>query len=299
MARSRRAQRDAMHTMITITPQTTISDAERKRNGGIPRNFKTFPVGYFCPQFSAVEMPLYPEGELQDRIRQKDKDQSWISDVLKVGNNGSPTGNLYQDGWPYCWSYSSGNGQQAARAVMGLPFIKLSAFAVAYIIKGGRKEGGWGPQSAEWAMKYGYPSDVMAPNLKSVRDTPELRADMAKYKINAMWYDLVAPVYDRKLSRLQVITSCLNNCPIVSDFNWWSHSVLIVRLVLVKLKSGAFRIDTVIQNNWDPDGLDCGNTILAENRAWPNSAVAIRSVTATAAPKHVVYPEPYYTPRPV
>lgn len=297
MAKSRKAQREAMHTEIRIDSSYRVTKKERKQNGLVPRNYKTHPMGYFCPVYSQVEMPLYPDNEIEDRIRQKDKDQSWLDDIIKRGNYGGPCGNLYQNGYGYCWAYSSGNAQQAMRALMNLPYVKLSAFAVAYLIKGGRDEGGWGALSAEWAMKYGYPSDEMAPNLKKpVKDTPELRADMAKHKIDAVWADLTASAYDRKLSKKQVMTCLLNDCAVIGDFNWWSHSVFVCRLVLTKTKSGVWRVDTKIQNNWDQNGNDNGNTVLEDARAWPDGAVAIRSVSATQAAPKVVAPERLYTP---
>lgn len=262
---------------VLIDDATHVDFVGGDKHGLVPRDYKVIPAGSFCPTFGAIDMPLIPRSEWSDRIKEMEQTKSRISDVLAVANNGRPIEALYQDGWGYCWAYSTGHALTAMRAISGLPYVKLSPFAVGYIIQRGRNEGAWGALSMQWAMEHGYPSQAKWPNLKADMrlDTADLRADMAKHKVTEGWIDLADPVYNRNLTFDQMMTCLLCRIPVVTDFNWWSHSVCAIDPVEVEPGSFAPRIlnshGTVMKEQL---------MVLQGSRGVPNGATALRSTNA-------------------
>lgn len=264
---------------IIIDDNTLFPQAELDANGLIPRDYAAHPLGETFPTMEAIDMKTYPEDEWIDRIREKDKNRSWLWDHIQRGNYGKPIPNNYQNGYGYCWAYSTGHAVTAIRAMQGLPFVRLSPWAVGYLIKNGRNEGAWGALSCEYVMKNGIPEDEIAPNLKKpVSLTPEVKASMERHRIVEGWIDLVPQVYDRRMSKAQFVTALLNDAAVISDYSWWSHSVCAVSLVAES--NGA--ISTRIWNSHDPNGNDHGDVILKGSKVWPDGAVAVRAVTLAA-----------------
>jgi hypothetical protein len=164
------------------------------------------------------------------------------------------------------------------RAVMGQPYVKLSAFMVASIIQNYRNEGLWGAASLEFIEKNGQPSDSLWPEgrVDPRLDTQAMRAEAAKHKITGDWADLTAAVYDRNLTFDQVATLLLSNVPVVGDFNWWGHSVILMDLV--EVEPGSFGVKGL--NSWGDDWGDVGEFTLQASRAIPDGAVAPLSAMA-------------------
>lgn len=244
-------------------------------HGLVPRDYSTHPLGYMCPAMEAVDMPLIPRSEWSARIKEMETTKTRLSDVLAVANNGGPIEALYQNGWGFCWFFSTGHAVTAVRAMMGLPYVKLSPFAGAYIIKQGRNEGGWGALSLEWAMKHGIPSQDVWPNLKADMrlDTPEMRANAAKHKVSEAWMDLTPQVYNRNLTFDQFMTCLLLRLPVITDWNWWGHSVC--SLDPVEVEPGSFGVRIVNSHGTD---YRSQLMVIRGNRAIPNGAVAPRAM---------------------
>src|SRR5206468_3151790 len=134
-------------------------------------------------------------------------------------------------------------------------------------------------------------------------------ANAALHKVTAGWVDLASAPYDRNLTFDQVGTLLLSNVPVVSDYNWWGHSVCAMDLVNGTQmrdntrdpssgKKAALRVfdeiwgmnDPVtggygvrILNSWGDGWSDHGMGLLSSSKAVPNGAVAPRVVTASAA----------------
>lgn len=180
-----------------------------------------------------------------------------------------------------CWAYSTGHAIMLARLLMNQPLRRLNPHSVAAIIKGGADEGGWCGLSAEFARRNGYAEEGTGPgqwplhsrNLKY--DTPECRAEMAKFKSTEEWVDLNRPVYDVDMSMLAYSTALFNCMPSPSDFNFWSHSVCAIRRVRISRGNWG----TLILNSWLGWGR-FGLGVLEGSKAKPDSMLSIRVARA-------------------
>lgn len=242
--------------------------------GLIPRDYSKYPVGYLncAPGMHAVDFPLIPRSEWSDRIKQMEAEKSRLSDIRCTGNAGGIIPSLDQNGKGFCWAHSSTGAIMILRAVMGLPYVPLSAFAVACMIKNFQDEGGWGAQSLDFITQKGVPSSQFWPmqSMERSNDNPATWANASLHRATAGWVDLQAAQYDRKLSFDQVGTLLLSRVPVVGDFNWWSHSVCL--LDLVETSPGQFGVR--ILNSWGDSWSDRGMGVLSGDHAVPDGAVA-------------------------
>lgn len=253
--------------------------------GCIPRNFDSHPVGCYAaaPEMKSVNIPLIDPSEYSDRIKEKVATKSQLSDVRMQGNFGNLIPSLDQnDGnghWGFCWSHSSTMAVMLERAMQGLPYVPLSAFAVACIIKNYQDQGGWGAQSLEFIGSRGVPSQQYWPqkNLDRANDNSKTWENAALHKVTSGWVDLDSPVYDRHLTFNQVATLLLSNTPVVGDFNWWGHSICLMDLV--EVEPGSFGVRFI--NSWADSYGELGTAVLRGSKAIPDSAVAPRTVRAS------------------
>jgi hypothetical protein len=206
-----------------------------------------------------------------------------------------------------CWAHSSVSASLLIRARDNQPYADLSAFAVACIIKGYQDEGGWGAQSLDWIIANGVPTAQYWPQQSMSRsnDTPAMRTNAALHKISETWMDVSAQEYDRTMTFDQVATCLLLRIPVVSDFNWWSHSVCAADLVNGQSEYGQFRSDSGklllgpefdrawgmttdtggfairIWNSWSDSWSARGMGVLSGSQAIPDGACAPRVATAS------------------
>lgn len=160
------------------------------------------------------------------------------------------------------------------RAVMGQPYVPLSAYAIACIEKSYRDEGGWGAESLEFITNRGVPSSQFWPmqSMQRSNDNPATWANAALHKVSSGWWDVDLAQYDRQMTFDQVATLLLSRIPVVGDFNWWGHSVCL--LDLVETEPGSFGVR--ILNSWGDSWSDRGMGVLKGKQAIPNSATAPR-----------------------
>jgi hypothetical protein len=97
-----------------------------------------------------------------------------------------------------------------------------------------------------------------------------MRAEAAKRKYKK-WMEL-----DHSKMKAQLVTCLLLGIPVVSDFNWWSHSVCTIDLVSLS----PFR--TRIWNSWGDGWSANGTGILEGNKAIPDDALAPEILTPAA-----------------
>jgi hypothetical protein len=157
------------------------------------------------------------------------------------------------------------------RAKQNDPYIPLSAFAIASIIKNYQNQGGWGSESLEFAMKIGLPSQAYWPQGKVQRalDTAEMREDAGKRKIAEAWQDLGERNFDAAMTCLLLGEAG------IGDFNWWAHSVCL--LDPVEIEKGSFGIR--IWNSWADEWGENGTGILQGSKAIPDSCWFPRAVS--------------------
>jgi hypothetical protein len=284
-----------------ISPGELV-DGEIKAKGLIPRNYDTHPQGCYASAPSlSVDMPLIPRSEWSERIKDMEANQSRLSDIRLTGNNGGMIPSLDQNGKGYCWAHSTTGAVMMLRAVMGEPYVGLSAYAVACVIKQFRDEGGWGAESLDFIMQRGVPSEAFWPmrSMSRSNDNATTWANAALHKVTDGWVDLQAAQYDRKLTFDQTGTLLLSRCSEVGDFNWWGHSVCLLDLVdgsaqVTRVETGKLatlkEYNTIwgvdseaggygirILNSWGDSWSDRGMGVLSGSKAIPNGAVAPRA----------------------
>lgn len=240
--------------------------------GCIPRDESVTPM-------RAVTMPLIPRSEWSARIKEKAETKSRLSDLRMMADNGQMIKCLNQGNYGYCWSHSVTMALMMRRAFHGLPFVPLSAFAVAATIKNGANEGAWGALALDFAVRRGIPSQAMWPqgNANPATGTAVVWEDAAKHKVDEAWVDVAVPAWDAELSFDQVATCLLSNEPVILDYNWWGHSVCGLDLVEVSPDNFGVRII----NSWGDGWEDRGMAVLAGSKAIPNGASAISVATAS------------------
>ena len=253
--------------------QDVVIDGEVKSRGCIPRDYT---VKYATAQ--ALDIPLIPRSEWSARIKEMEETKSRLSDIRNRGMYGQQIPSRDQNGRGYCWMHSGCSAALLLRARDNQPYVDLSAYMGACLIKNYRDEGGWGAQGLDWLVQNGLPSSEFWPQ-KSVsrsNDTPAMRENAKLHRVAEAWNDLSLPQYSRNLTFDQVMTCLLCRIPVIVDFNWWSHSVCAADPV--EVESGSFGIR--IWNSWGDSWSDAGMGILRGSKAIPDGASAPRVAMA-------------------
>lgn len=271
-----------------IINDTTPSDllfADDFSRGAEPRDYAAHP-----PEMMAApsEIPLIPRGEWRARIEEQEAQRSSLEHLLRAKGVASKNQNdpRYQNTrnprWGYCWAYSTTGAVEAARVRDGLPHVPLSAFGVAQQIMSGQDKGGWCGLSAEFIAKRGAPSLAAYPEFdqdyKRFGADAAVWEDAARHKITYEFRDLAAGhFYFQKLNYDQLISCLLLNIPCPSDFDWWRHSVMMLRAVWVDGEAVPRG-----RNSWSDLWGDKGFFTLQGDRKYPNSALAVVGTSPAA-----------------
>jgi hypothetical protein len=243
-----------------VITEDTMKPPEGYSTGLVERNYEVSPVGYNSKPFA---IPLIPESEWPERLAKQKADRARLSDFRARGKFGGVMPSTDQGSRGYCWSHSTVSAMMLTRARQNEPYVELSAYAIACIIKNYRDQGGWGSESLEWVAQFGCPSSEFWP-IKSVsrtNDTAAMRTNAAKHKVTE-WQD------HEPRNKAQLVTCLLLGIPVVSDFNWWGHSVCTMDLISLN----PFR--TLIWNSWSDAWNDNGTGILEGSKAIPDGAIS-------------------------
>ena len=265
--------------MITIDDHNWmnfVGPMAPRPTGLIPRDYRAFPIGYLGAMAKPFDLPLIPRSEWRDRLAIQKQTKSQLSDIRERGKYGTRIPSTDQDGYGYCWAHSSASACLLVRAAQNLPYMELSAFAVACIIKNYQNQGGWGSESLEWIARHGIPSSETWPQQSTnpANDTPEMRIEAARHKVTE-WMD------GRPRDIDQLVTCLLLNIPVVSDFNWWGHSVCTMDLVEVDPARLPGSLQTLILNSWGDGWSENGAGILQGDKAIPDGMIMPRVIHAS------------------
>lgn len=260
--------------------------------GLVPRDYSAHPVG--SPD-GAIELrkvndvPMIPMEEWPERIRELEATKSCVSHFRDIGgDNGGPIPSLNQLQSNYCWAHSATGLVMLNRAVAGMRYRRLSAFAIACKIKNYRNEGGWGALAMEYIVKHGVP-DVehwKESSWDRSNDTDYTWQNAKLYQVVEGFWDLEASVYDRTFSIQQQGSLMLQRVPIILDLNHWRHSVDGMDLVDAYPNRSArdpSRYGTRIWNSWGDVWGVRGTAVLKDGKNWADGSVAARAAVVSNA----------------
>jgi hypothetical protein len=262
--------------MPTIIDDSTGNDLLFPRQFGRgyeERDYGVHPADMFAAPSQVVQIP---RSEWSARIKERTQLRAGLRFVRETMDGGRPHVSLDQNGQGFCWSYSGAHADMYSRGAAGMPYRRLSAHAVACVIKGFRDEGGWCGLSAEKYAKDGCPTVAEWPE-KSMSRAYNTAATWEAARLNRVAdqvVDLTRQVYDRNLTFELIVSLLLVNVPVQVDFNWWSHSVCAIDVA--EVEPGSFGL--VIQNSWTDAWGDRGLATLQGAKTIPDGAVATLSV---------------------
>lgn len=254
--------------------------------GLVPRNYATNPVGSL-QGIGRFDEPLIPRSDWSSMIKDMVQSESRLSDIRMKADNGKPIDSLDQGNYGYCWAHSVTASVIMCRAVNNLPYVRLSAFAIACMIKRFRDEGGWNGQAFKFFKDTGCPSVLFWPEKsvnRNLANDAEVWANAAKHKVTEGVFDLQAAIYDQKMAFDQVMTCLLRRKPVAGDFNHWGHSVSL--LDPVELDS-SLRLDDPNRwgirywNSWTNRHGFMGMGVLSGWKAIPDGSTAIEVTGAS------------------
>jgi hypothetical protein len=252
-----------------VITEDTMKPPEGYGTGLIERKYDQCPVGYNSKPFSLPILSKTKQAELLAEIKAR---KGSLRDIRRRYLGGNPIPSTNQEQTNYCWSYSSTSAVMLKRAYQGEPHTQLSGAANAAKIKNFKNVGGWGSQSLERSAEFGIP-DVNHwaegnAGLNRHWDSEETWKNASKNRVQE-WMDLEPRNVD------QMITCVLLGIPVVSDFNWWGHSVCTMEILELN------PLKTRIWNSWGDKWGDLGEGILEGNKAIPDGAIAPFSIIAS------------------
>lgn len=290
-----------------------IDENGRRKKGLVERDWDETPQGHYRGEVgmhAVDDLPTFDPKDFGKLIQLQLEEGRRLSDFRAVrGPNGGMIPARDQNGRGYCWRHSGSGANLLLRARQNFPYVDISPYAGACLIKRYRDEGGWGAQGLDDIMNFGDATSKFWPQqaVDSRYDTPEMRADAARHKITEGFIDMGSPQYDRKLTVNQMI-SCLLACiPVIVDFNWWGHSVCAMDVVSGVSQWGVTRadsgklldlkefnlfwgVDTLmmglairILNSWGDSWSESGAGLLTGSRAVPDGATAPRLTSYSLA----------------
>lgn len=256
--------------------------------GLVPRDMRSYPVGSFAPP---ADIPLVDLTQLPGIIREMEAKKSRLSDVvLRAGipsldQNDPRYMSTRSPRWGYCWAHGPVDAVIAHRAANNQEYIPLSAFGLAYTIKNKRDEGAWGALAVERLLRDGVGPESLWPRFEQrMRDPGDPFWTAARrYKVTGGWWELDAPVYDKDLSKHQVLSCLVMRRPVPADFNWWGHHVNLYDVVDSfpnKDPKDLSRYGVRFRNSWGDRFGDRGFGVLTGSKSIPDNAVCVGEVGA-------------------
>jgi hypothetical protein len=244
--------------------------------GAVPRDYGITPPQTFGSPPSSIR--LYDPSEY-DALFDEDEATKASLEHLYLRGGKVAFENLDQNGHGDCWAFSTGQAMMLDQLKQGMTPVRLNPHATAVILN--QLNGGWCGLSAENARLLGMAEDGSGPGQwpghtrDRKYDTPALRANMAKYKVQEEWVDLTKRVYDQNLTNSMLATCHFLKVPTPTDYAWWGHSVVSIRHVRIE----AGRWGRLILNSWKGWGRS-GLAVIEGTKLNTMGALAIRMTKA-------------------
>ena len=227
------------------------------------------PGGYAGAFEDQQTIPMIPEDEWRDRIRQQEKDKTRIVDLaddlgMKIRNQRNSN---------YCWAFGTCRSVEYALLQTGVNKY-ISPFSVGAPIKNFRNQGGWGDQALDYMARNGFNFDDEwnaeggASSISRRYYTDENRAKAKERKV-LEYYKLRSGSGE---GWKQLVSCVLSGVAVGVGYNWWGHLVCAVGLNT--------DLDLLIDNSWGPNWSSNGRGYLSGRRKYADGAVAITSVQA-------------------
>lgn len=201
-------------------------------SGFIPRDYSKQPFGSL-PNTSAFPTELLlDDQQIKERIEELERTKTDLVSLLQYLWDNKQWVGLNQDPTNYCWCFAVIHAIMILRAMAGEPFLRLSPFSVACIVKNFSNIGGWGGEAneqcvaegvcAEEFWPFGIPGsgNVQSANMNAIRNGRQYLAssrENAKLHTVKEWWELGARNNRQKLSAL-----CIP-LPVPSGYNRIGH----------------------------------------------------------------------------
>ena len=211
------------------------------------------------PGWSDEDFTLIPRAEWDDRIAQKDKEQSWLEDIVR-----GTIPCTDQNGLGYCHAYGTIAIAECQRLIQNHPFVPLSAESVGGPITGWRNRGADPTDDIKQMAQYGAcPKSFMdrEHSLSPGKWKEGWQADALKYRVHE-WRDMRTT---RKMFDAAA-TMALLGIPGGLGYMWWSHYISGPYRLLKSGNKYALRN----RNNWGADYGDDGFLDMVEGRGTPD-----------------------------
>lgn len=207
--------------------------------------------------FADLGIPLIPENEWDDIIRQKEKDKATLMDLCR--GMGLPCKN--QANTNYCWINAPTHCCEITRLVETGQVISLSPASGGAPIKNFSNSGGWGNQALNWFKEHGLNYSVDWPD-NAIQRSYYNEQNKQKAKKNIVREFFVLNSWQERVSCI------LADIPTADGYNWWRHEVAGVGIVISSH-------DLIIRNSWGMNWGEQGFGILSGSKKQANDSVAI------------------------
>jgi len=205
------------------------------------------------------EADLIPRSEWPDRIREKDREHTWIKDLIEDIDP------MDQDGLNYCHGYGPTMAAMINRRIQNQPHVLLSAESIAGPVTRWRNDGAYPEDDLQQFVEFGAcPASMMD---RPLSRNPEKwdknwETERLKYRV-VEWKDGLIPgkSFDAAMS------GALRNRIGAAGFVWWGHEVC-YGIHAQDLGGGKYSIGGI--NSWGKDYGENGRFYLQEGKGTPD-----------------------------
>lgn len=223
---------------IVVMPKTLDDSGESVSITGYkPRDYELQPLGsgVGAVSFPQALLDAYPDEKVwRERFKELEAKKMDLVSVLTEAFRAGKWLGLNQDPTNYCWTYGVVHAIMVIRHLAGQPFLRLSPYSVACIVKNFQNNGGWGSQALAQIVKDGIATEEYWPmekpgmsraerqsaNMSAIRNGRQYlassRANASLHKV-LEYADLPKQSFRHKMAALCV------PLPIASGYNRIGH----------------------------------------------------------------------------